>query len=251
MATEGTLVDSRGANVQEGYDQATTIETRNSSAYRTAAIVLLIGAAMTTLFNVVFPRADDPADILAVLLMMSEDVTLRQMSFLGVTAGFLLVTAGIIAALWAASGERRSVVIRLGVYGLIAGATLFTAASGIGMAATVAATEWAAAGAMLDGAEYTVAATLNVIDDAVWAASIVVFWLSLCVAGVGMVRHGDGPRWLFGLLVPLGVANAVAIGAPILWGGPTVGLMIGFAVLAQLTIVWAVALGIWLLRGAR
>jgi hypothetical protein len=218
----------------------------------TAAGVAMTGGAVVLLAgNVLFPRAEDAWDVAGVLTMMADGRALRQVSFLLVTGGLWVATAGLVAidrrladgpaGLWARWGRSLAVV----------GVTLFTAASALGLAATGAAVTWVVAGADPTGADYAVAAALNLADDAVWYLSIVAYWSALALYGLAMVRSERVPTWLGWWGVGVGVATAVAVGAPLAVGVESMGLLLAFGVLATLSTLWLLALGIWALRGAR
>ena len=238
------------AEMQHGENMRAVVDQPVSYA-RLAGISLIAGAIVATLFNVLFPRGDDPTDAADMLTMMAENQAIRQASFLGVTAGLWLLTVGLTGICWQLSKGPGQVLARFGFYGLIVGAGLFTVSTGIGMAATGAAVDWAAAGSEMGGTEFAVASALNIADDGVWAMSIIVFWAAVGLIGLGMERSGTFPRWLSVPAVVLGSATAFLVGVPIAYAGVSTTMIIVFAILAQLTIFWAVATGIWLIRTAR
>jgi hypothetical protein len=234
---------------QEIAHAVTSLQTRR--LFRISGLALASGAFLTTLFNVLFPRVSDPWDTVAVLTMMAENQLLRQVSFLGITAGIWIITAGIAGITHAITEESGAFWTRLGFYALLAGAALFTAANGIGLAATSVAVEWVGAGADSESVQFAVAASLNAADDSVWYMSIITFWGALAVVGVGMLRSDIYPRWMGGTIAVLGSANALLVGLPLAVGVTNPSLMLGFAGIAQLTIIWALASGIWMLRRSR
>jgi hypothetical protein len=226
---------------------ATPLQAPEPDALPTWGRLLVGGALAMTLFNVLFPRAADPFDHREVLSMMAENPALRQVSFLGMTATLWILTAGLAAAgtaLSAGGGERWA---KLSRYGLLAGATLFTAAAALGMAATVAAEEWVAAGGGA-GPEFAVAAALNAADDAVWFAFITVYWGALALLGLGMMRGTSRPPWQGASLLALGCANALGVGVPLLDGVQAPALLVAFGVIAQLSLLWMLLTGVLMLR---
>jgi hypothetical protein len=242
---EITLQPEAGA-LREISPQARSAET--DDLFRAGGVSLIVGAVGATVFNLLFPRADDPANTAAVLAMMTENETMRQVTFLGVTAALWIITVGISGICWSITTAPAVIWARLGLWGALIGAGIFTVASGIGMVATGAATEWMAAGADLASVEFAVAAALNAADDGVWFMSIIVYWGALGMVGVAMLRSGLFPRWLSTALLVFGFANVLLAGVPLAVGGPSAGLMLVFAAIAQLTIVWALVAGIWMLR---
>lgn len=224
---------------------------RGSKSHRVTAVCLLAGAAFATLFNVLFPRADDPSDTAAVLTMMAENEALRQGSFLGVTAGLWLLTAGISGICKSLDSEPTATWARFGFYGVLVGAALFTVSTGIGLAATEAAIGWVNASADSASVEFAAASALNAADDGVWSMSIVTYWLGLGLVGLAILGSRSFPMWSGWTLLLLGFGNAAFTGLPMAFSGVSQGLILAFAVLAQLTILWAFAMGVWILRRSR
>jgi hypothetical protein len=238
--------------VQVPQDSASDpISARNKAYFRISGIALTSGALVTTLFNILFPRVADPWDTIAVLMMMAENETLRQISFLGITAGIWSITAGAAGISHTISRDSGAFWARIGFYFLLAGAAIFTTANALGLAATNAAVDWAAAGADPASAQYAIAASLNAADDSVWYLAIITFWGALAVIGAGMYLSEEYPRWMGGAIMLTGTANALLIGLPLSFGVTNPALFLGFAGLAQLTIIWALVSGIWMLRRSR
>jgi hypothetical protein len=218
----------------------------------TAAGVAMTGGAVVLLAgNVLFPRADDAWDVAGVLTMMADDRGLRQVSFLLVTGGLWLATAGLVAFEHRLADDSPGLWARWARHLAVVGVTLFTAASALGLAATGAAVTWVEAGADPTGAEYAVAAALNLADDTVWYLSIVTYWGALALYGLAMVRSSRVPTWFGWWGVAAGIATAGAAGVPLAVGVEAMGLLLVFGVLATLSALWLLALGVWVLRGAR
>lgn len=216
--------------------------------YRIAGAALVIGGVATIALNAIFPRAEDPADVVAVLTTMAEHDVRQKVSFIGGTLGLWVLAGGIAGVQRILSSGAGAAWARLGFYAVLAGVTLFTVATGLGLAATHAAVEWVAAGSGTDGAAYAIAAGASAADDAVWAMSLIALWLGLGLTGVGMVRDGGFPRWLALPLPVIGFATAAFAGIPMAYAGVSLTPMMVFAGLAMLTSVWAVAAGAWMLR---
>ena len=224
-------------------------ERRRALAF--VGVCFISASVIATLFNIVFPRASDPTDTAAVLSMMAENQAIRQVSFLGITASIWILTAGMAVIASTTKSAPAMLWSRLGLAGLLIGAALFTAATGIGMVATGAATEWIAAGAGTASAEYAIAAALNHADDGLWFMAIIAFWGALGVMGIG-IRDGELlPRWTGWTLIALGFGNAAVAGIPLAYAGMSASIVIVFAVLAQLTLLWALVAGIWMFRRSR
>lgn len=218
---------------------------------RTAGVALVVGALATVLLNALFPRADDPSDVVAVLTTMAEHDVRQKVSFIGGTIGLWILGAGIVGlyrTLTGGSVHRSAIWARLGFYAFLLGLTLFTASSGLGLAATGAAVEWAAAGASTTGTEFAVASTASALDDGVWAISIIALWGGLGLLGIAMLRGGRHPGWLAIPLVIVGFGSAIFAGIPMAYDGVSLTPMMVFAGLALLTSIWALVAGIWMLR---
>lgn len=214
-----------------------------------AGRMLTGGAVVLLLANVAFPRAGDPWDLPAVLTTMVDSQVLRQASFVALTVGLWVVTAGLIGV----EGCLRDAAVweRLARHLAVVGVTLFTAASALGLAATGAAVEWSAAGAEPMSPEYVVAAALNRADDFVWHLSIMAFWTALGLYGLAMLRSGVVPRWLGAWALIVGPVTALLIGLPLALGAEVGALVVAFGVLGGITTLWALLLGIWTIRAAR
>ena len=209
------------------------------------------GAGVLLVGNVLFPRADDPWDVAGVLTMMANEQGLRQASFLLVTGGLWAATAGLVAFDRRLTDEPAVLWARWGRHLAVVGLALFTAASALGLAATGAAVTWVEAGADPAGPQYAVAAALNLADDTVWYLSIVAYWSALALYGLAMVRSERVPTWLGWWGLAGGVATAGAVGVPLAVGVEAMVLLLTFGVLAALSTLWLLTLGIWELRGAR
>jgi hypothetical protein len=209
-----------------------------------AGRVLAAGGGAALVFNVLFPRAADPWDPVAVLTMMAESPVRRQVAFVGVTAAVILI-AGSLMRLGGKSGTA------LGEWGaglVGAGALLFTAASALGLAATGSAQAWVAAGSNPEGAEFAIAAALNRADDFVWYLAIATLWTGLGLIGLGLRRSDLVPTWAGPSLAVLGLVTGVAIGIPLAVGTEWLPLVIGFGALAVATSLWALAVGLSVTR---
>lgn len=215
---------------------------------RVTAVAMILGGVVAMVFNGLFPRAEDPWDTAGVLTMMVESRTLRQLSFLGVTAAILALTAGVVGIHRSLEGGNGAVWSRLGLYAVLVGTALFTVSVGLGQAATGAAAAWAAAGSTAAGPEFAVASALNLADDHVWFLSIVTYWGGLGLVGLGMVKGGLHPGWLGAFIMAVGLAAAFLVGTPLAYGAEIPVLLLLFGVLGMATALWALVTGVWTLR---
>jgi hypothetical protein len=215
---------------------------------RSTGWLLVTGGVLALAVNAVFPRVDDPWDTAAVLSMMAENETRRQLSFLGVTVAILTLAAGVSGIQRLVRGGPGESWARLGLAGVQLGAVLLVASVGLGLAATPAAVSWVEAGSLDAGTELAIAATLNVADDHIWFMSIISFWAGLGAIGVGMSRTGHFPRWSGWVIAGVGFAAAGIVGVPLAYGVESPALLIVFGILATASAIWAVVTGAWMLR---
>ena len=105
-----------------------------------------------------------------------------------------------------------------------------------------------AAGGGVDNSLYSIAATLNAISESIFFMAIIVYWLALAFVGMGMVLSRVYPQWLNWPPLVLGVATAVVAGVPTTLNGFDDTTELIFSVLAGLTTLWALAMGVWITR---
>lgn len=204
--------------------------------------LLAAGGLGALLFNLIFPRADDPWDPSSVLTMMAENSLRRQLAFVGVTVSVLVISGCLIEL---ALGTRRPGG-RWGA-GLVAlGATAFTIATALGLSATGPARSWEGGGAM--EVDFLMAATLNRADDYVWYVAIVVLWTGIGMVGLSL--RGDLSRIASTVLATVGFVTGVGVGLPLVLGVESIGLLMAFGVLATITAAWALVVGLRLGRVA-
>lgn len=214
-------------------------------ANKTVGAALVAGGVLTILSNVVFPRAADPFDTETVLALMAEEPLMRQAGLIGVLAGVWALTAGVLGFDRTPAAEGGSGWSRAAGRMLLAGATLFTASIGLGLAATGHAAEGVAAPA---SAAYFTAAALNAADDAVFFTAILTFWGALALFGRALLQTQQVPRGMGWLILVLGLANSLLAGLPLALGVTWPGLVFAFAGMALFTSLWAVWMGVWLRR---
>lgn len=206
--------------------------------------LLATGGAGALVFNFLFPRADDPWDPESVLAMMAASPLRRQLSFLGATVAVLLIAGAVIEL--ARESDRAGSRWGRALVGL--GAVAFSVASALGMAATAPAQSWADAGSDVD---YVLAVALNRADDFVWFASIVFLWTGFGLIGAALRESGVVSRRSSFVLACTGFATAAGVGLPLLAGVEWIGLFFAFGLLATVTAVWALVVGVSPERRAR
>ena len=215
---------------------------------RIAGVSLVVGGILLIVFNALFPRADDPSDIPQVLTKLADNETLTLLTFLLLAVGMWALMIGMAGVYRSISTGAAAAWARLGFYGVIVGTTLFTVSTAVGLVGTGAAADWVAAGKAMDTSSYSIAATLNQVGSSIFYMFIIVNWLALAFLAVGMVLSSIYPKWLSWALLILGVAMVVVVGIPQALSDPNQALDVTFAILAGLTTLVALVLGIIITR---
>jgi hypothetical protein len=173
-----------------------------------------------------------------VLVRLADNETFSRIVFLGLAVGIwslMIGTAGLYRFISTGAGAAWA---RLGFYGVVVGTTLFTMWAAIG---------WAEVGAAVAG-NTDVALTLYALALAYLYMFIIVYWLALVFIGIGIVASDVYPRWLGWILIPLGAATAAVSGVGQALNGITLTSDLIFAALATLTTMWALVIGVIILR---
>lgn len=198
--------------------------------------LLAAGGLGALVFNLVFPRADDPWDPSSVLTMMAESPLRRQLAFIGATVSVLLISGCLIEL----AVRTRRPAGRWGA-GLVAlGATAFTVATALGLSATGPARSWEGGSAI--EADFLMAVTLNRADDYVWYLAIFVLWTGIGMVGLSL--RGDLSRIASTALAAVGFAAGVGVGLPLALGVESTALLAAFGALATVTAAWALVVGL-------
>lgn len=235
MMTASSFV---GVSVVDGGSIMAQQDTKGDVLQRIASVGFILGAILLIVFNVLYPRADDPSNVQQVLAKLADNETLSQTVFLGLAVGIWSLMVG-------ATGLHRSITdgagaawVSLGFYGVVVGTTLFTMWAAIGLAET---------GAAVAG-NADVGATLYALALSNLYMFVVVYWLALVFLGIGIASSDVYPKWLGWILIPLGVATVVVSGVGQALNGITQTSDLIFAALATLTMIWALVIGGIILR---
>ena len=213
-----------------------------------AGVSFIVGAILTGVFNALFPRADDLSVVTDVLEALADNETFAKIVFLGIAVGFWALMIGVTGVYRSISTGSAAVWARLGFYGIIVGTTLVTMSLAIGAGTAEPAANWVAAGRGVDNPLYSIAASLNAVYESIFFMTIIVYWLALAFLGIGMVLSSVYPKWLSWPPLVLGAVTAVAAGVPQTLGGADNTLDLIFSVLAGLTTLWALVIGVWITR---
>lgn len=161
----------------------------------------------------------------------------RVVSAFFVSAGLLGLMLGM-AAIYRSITAAGAGWARLGFYILIVGTTIWLTHMSMR-----AGTARAAAEGLTDGV-----AAMDVMRRQVHAMSVLTEWLAIFFVGIGMVRSAVYPRWLGWTGLILGILTIALGGVPLFFLGPGSAVEILFGVLAGLTAIWALIVGIWIAR---
>lgn len=162
-----------------------------------------------------------------------------------VVAGFV-VPVGIWGVMLGVAAIHRSITAagagwaRLGFYLIIIGAALWTVHMSLraGLAR-------AAAQGITDGV-----AAIDVMIHQVVAMAYLTLWLGIFFVGIGMVRSTVYPKWQGWTGLLLGILTLALGGVPMFFlGEGSFGEVLG-PVLAGLTTVWVLVIGVWIARRA-
>ncbi len=110
-----------------------------------------------------------------------------------------------------------------------------------------AATGWALTGAAVAG-NAAVAATLYALSLSNFYMFIIVNWLALVFLGIGIAASDVYPKWLGWILIALGATTAVVSGVIQAFNGIPQTSDLIFSALALLTTLWALVIGVIILR---
>lgn len=187
------------------------------------------GSGISDFFNSVYDNR----------LYWRVDHLLRAFTFVAVLIG----VAGIRSSIGTGPG---SAWVRIGFYVLAIGTTIWIvelATAGVGLLKVVSAwREEFGADALVS---FHVAVAVDGIVAALQSMAIVVYSFALVFIGLGMSEASPYPRWLGWSAIALGAAT---VPTGILWANTTETLVYAFGVLAALTALWAITVGVWITR---
>lgn len=214
----------------------------NSAGFVTGAILMVIG-------NLLMPYTTNPTGDLQEMLKPLGEQEFRS------EASSLLIAVGFWAIMIGATGLYRSITgdgapwARAGFYLLLVGTTLQTITLSLDVATAGAVAKWLAAPVGGKEAAWSVVVALNAVGRGVVPITWVVFWLGFAFLAIGMIGSVLYPRWLgwVGLILSIPV---VAVGTIQVFNERSTTLTLVFVVLALLTNLWALSVGIWMARTA-
>ena len=209
-------------------------------------VSLIVGAILTGVFNAVFPRVGDPSDVVTVLTKLGENETLTQIASVGVAVGIWLILGGIAGVYRSISTGAVAPWARLGFYAFVVAAAIWTASFAITLGQAAAAAE--SGGSPAAGIPFTVGATLYTAAISFFAMAVFANWTAIILLGIALSLNTLYPKWLGWVAIVLGVVTIPAVGIPLAFDGLTQTVDTTFMILAGLTTLWTLVLGIWITR---
>lgn len=219
---------------------------------RMASLGLIVSAVLLISVNAMFPRPADPTHTKGWL----DAWAAAGSPFFQVLS--LLLALGVWSVVIGAAGIYRSHTAggaaawtRLGFYGLLVGAALWTLAAANQIGISWALKDWAQSVEPAKGTLFLSISTHMQVTNAVFTMTVIAFWLALAFLGIGMILGGVYPAWSAWAITILGILTVGAVGIPQVVGGLSAPVTnVFFPVLAGLSSVWALVVGIWLFRRA-
>jgi hypothetical protein len=215
-----------------------------------ASTGFLIGALLVAIGSLLVPRADDLSNVLEMQQAFGENVVLLQTSALLITFGFWAVMAGMIGFYHFIIIDSNSPWMLLAFYFHIAGVVLWSVGMSLDISYPAAIANWLAAPAVDKDLAYTVVTVLSPLGfgRGLFPLNVLINWLAFTFLGMGMIQNALFPRWLglVGLVVGL---LGLALGIAMTFTGRE-ALVNLFVILMLLTIVWWLAIAVWLARKA-
>lgn len=214
---------------------------------RLAGISLVVGGVLTGVGGALYPRLSGDLDIgnpQPVLQAYADAGTGRSL------VAFLMIAVGVWGFVIGWLGIRRSVEAskadpwtRLGFYGVLVSAALFTTLLGADMAIALVADQWAGAAEPMKSTWLAAGAGLTVFNLQLFALSVVALWLALAFTSIGLVQTDVYPKWSGWSLLVLGAVGAL-LGLVMVFSGPvSLTLNIVFPVVSTLTSLWVLVVG--------
>ena len=140
---------------------------------------------------------------------------------------------------------------RLGFYVYVLAAAIWTTSFAIGLGQAGAAGDWQDKLGASDPAaalSFSVAATLYTASVSFFAMAVFVNWTAIILLGIALSLNTLYPKWLGWVAIVLGVVTIPAVGIPLAFDGLSQFVSDMFGILAGLTTLWILVLGIWITR---
>ena len=217
----------------------------NSDLYRIGGLSAIAGAILTAIGNALFPRASDPTDLSQVVQAMASYGPFVVLSWI-TALGLLLILGGLAVLALSLRDSPGEGWARLAFYTAIVATALWVVVFAVNVGAS-----WLADAATRDASLTPVAKAMVFQVNGLFAAAVLVNWLDVFLFGVALLRTDRYPLWLAWTAVVLGGGTFLFAGLPLALSGVTAVVdNVVFPILATLTLVWLLVLGVFLWRRA-
>jgi hypothetical protein len=218
-----------------------------STLYRAGAVCAILGALIAGAANGAHPEV--PSDPIAFIQRVADSDYWSAIHW-GLLIGLVLMQIGFLAVKLTLRDDPTPRDAggwgRLGFHLLTVGLALWAGVVAAEVALDALADETANDPALLGAAR-----GLAALGDAGFTAAIIVYWLGIALVGLGVMQSTRYPRWLGAIGLLAGAVMSVGVGWCRAFGGPNWWTEdIGFPVLAILTLLWTLVLGVLLWRTA-
>jgi hypothetical protein len=209
----------------------------------------IIGAILLAISGLIMPHAANPtSDLKEMLTPLGEHQFLTKVSSLLLILGFWAVLFGV-TGVYPSITSSGVTWARFAFSFTLLGTALWTISLFLDVATASAVANWLSAPLEGKDVAWSGVAALSAVGR--WTVPITwtVYWLALALLSVSMIQSISYPHWLgwIGLAVSI---PTVALGVFQTFNARSITLTLIFSVLMLLTILWDLALGIWIARKA-
>ena len=224
-------------------------EYRGDVLQKIGGLSFIVGSILLIVFNALLPRFDDPADLTQVIQKVADKSGgFWEASHLLLAVGLWGLMIGVVAVYRSLSAGSAAPWARIGFYGVVVGTTLWTIVldlDGAGLGAV--AERWQEATGGEKETLLLVATSLREFETGLFSLTIMAYWLALVFLGIGMALSTLYPKWLSGAIIVIGAA-LVVVGVIFTFADNSKALDSVFGILAGVSTVWALLLGLWITR---
>ena len=222
---------------------------KGDTLQKLGSLGLIIGGILLIIFNLIFPHPADPTNIQDAMTTWGSKAGLVKFAELFRAVGSLGIMIGA-AAVYRSITARGAAWARLGFYGIIVGTAVATISSGVMKNMANIFALWLGAPDDSKATMFTASVAVVTVCSAVFTMYILVEWLAIAFLGIGMARSQVYPKWFGWVASTLGILTIAAVGIPYFLTSLTSTILTSFGVLAILTSIWALIVGIWVARKA-
>ena len=215
-----------------------------------ATLGFFFGSLLVALGSLLVPRSDNISNVLEMQQVFGENAFLLQTSALIITFGFWVLMAGMIG-FYHAFGNGDAFWLTLAFYFHIAGVILWTVGMSLDISYPAAIVNWSAAPVAEKEIAYAVVTVLSPLGfgRGLFPLNLLLNWLAFTFLGLNMIRNALFPNWLGFFGVAMGLFG-LALGIAMTFTGRE-ALVNLFVILLFLTIVWWLAIAVWLARNVK